>query len=124
MYVFRDDGEIHMWSPTPERWVFQPVATVAEAHGVRFLCPKSYARHRGSKGAHSCFIFFAGSPYAGHNLAGEEVRWNVAGGTTIDDLQLTPSIQEEDEGMPPEHQCNWHGFVGSNGMQPGWAGPC
>ena len=122
MYVFRDsDGEIHMWSPTPEHTVFHPVDTVAEAHGVRFLCPKSWAKNGGPKGTHSCYIFFTGSPYAGRNLAGQEVRWQVVGGSTIDDLQLTPSIQEQDEGMPPERQCNWHGFLGSNGVPPGCA---
>lgn len=122
MWVFRgDDGEIHMWSPTPERTVFHPVGSVAEAHGVRFLCPKSYAKNGGEKGTHSCYIFFAGSPYAGRNSDGQEVRWQVVGGSTIDDLALSPSIQEQDEGMPPEHQCNWHGFVGSNGVPSGSA---
>lgn len=122
MYLFRDsDGDIHMWSPTADRWVFHPVETVAEAHGVRFLCPKSFAKNGGPKGTHSVYIFFAGSPYAGHNKEGQEVRWNVAGGSSLDDLQLTPSIQEQDEGLPLEHQCNWHGFVGSSGVPAGHA---
>lgn len=121
MYVFRSDGEISMWSPRPERMVFHPVESVAQAHGVRFLCPKSFAKNGGPKGTHSVYIFFAGSPYAGRNLAGEEVRWNVAGGTSLDDLQLTPSIQEQDDNMPPEHRCNWHGFVGTSGVPAGEA---
>ncbi len=122
MYLFRgDDGQIDMWSPTPDRWVFHPVETVAQAHGVCFLCPKSYAKNGGPKGTHSVYIFFQGSPYAGRNKAGQEVRWNVAGGSSLDDLQLTPSIQEEDDDMPPEHRCNWHGFVGSSGVPAGEA---
>lgn len=121
MYVFRSDGEICMWSPTADRWVFHHVESVAQAHGVRFLCPKSYAKNNGPKGTHSVYIFFQGSPYAGRNKEGQEVRWNVAGGSSLDDLQLTPSIQEQDEGMPPEHQCNWHGFVGSSGVPAGEA---
>ena len=122
MWVFRgSDGEIHLWSPHPEHTIFRPVETVAEAHGVCFLCPKSFTKNGGEKGTHSCYIFFTGSPYAGHNLAGEEVRWQVVGGSSIDDLQLSPSIQEQDEGMPVERQCNWHGFVGNNGVPTGSA---
>jgi len=122
LYVFRDtDGSIDMWSPTPERTMFKHVNVVAEAHGVRFLCPKSFTKNGGPKGTHSVYIFFEGSPYAGHNKAGQEVRWKVVGGTTVDDLQLTPSIQEQDEGLPPGYQCNWHGFVGSSGVPPGHA---
>ena len=122
LYIFRDvDGSIDMWSPRPERIVFKHVNAVVEAHGVRFLCPKSFAKNGGSKGTHSVYIFFKGSPYSGRNTAGQEVRWEVVGGTTIDDLQLTPSIQEQDEGLPPGHQCNWHGFVGSSGVPPGHA---
>ena len=122
LYVFReDDGSISSWSPQPTSTRFAPVETVAEAHGVRFLCPKSFAKNGGPKGTHSVYIFFEGSPHAGHNSAGKEVRWKVTGGTTLDDLQLSPSIQEQDEGMPPERQCNWHGFVGSSGVLPGHA---
>lgn len=122
LYVFRDAaGEIEMWSPRPERMTFVPVDQVAEAHGVRFLCPKSFAQHGGLRGAHSVYIFFHGSPYAGHNTAGQEVHWKVEGGATLDDLQLSPSIQEQDEELPPEYRCSWHGFVGWSGVPPGSA---
>lgn len=121
-WIFRgDDGEIHMWSPTNERTVFAPVETVAEAHGVRFLCPKSFAKNAGSEGTHSVYVFFAGSPHAGRNSAGQEVRWQVVGGSSIDDLQLTPSILEQDDALPEPHRCGWHGFVGSNGVPAGSA---
>lgn len=122
MFVWRDsNGEARAWSPNPERTVFEPVERVADAHGVRFLCPKSFAKNGGPQGTHSVYIFFQGSPYAGRNLAGQEVRWQVVGGTTIDDLQLAPSIQEQDDELPPEHRCNWHGFVGSQGVPAGHA---
>ena len=121
-FIFRlENGDVHFWSTEPSRWVFRPVATVGEAHGVSFLCPKSYATNGGAKGTHSVYVFFAGSPYAGRNKEGKEVRWNVVSGSTIDDLSLKPSIQEQDEGMPADHQCNWHGFVGSSGVPPGSA---
>src|ERR1700679_700839 len=38
------------------------VPILAEAHGVRFLCPKSFAAHGGKVGAHSVQVYFAGSP--------------------------------------------------------------
>lgn len=122
-FVFRDaeDGSVTMWSPRPERIMFHPVDTVAEAHGVRFLCPKSFAKNGGAKGTHSVYVFFIGSPHAGRYSAGDEVRWNVVGGTTIDDLRLAPSILEQDAGMPSDRQCNWHGFVGSSGVPAGHA---
>lgn len=118
-YVFRDlTGEIEMWSPTPLRDLFAPVETFAAAHGVRFLCPKDFAKNGGAVGTLSVYVWFQGSPvpaHIGHNKKGETVRWN-ASGTGLDDLVLTPSIQEEDEGY-----CGWHGFVGSSGVPPGHA---
>lgn len=115
------DGDIEMWSQEPTRTLFEHVDRVADAHGVSFLCPKSFEKNGGNKGTHSVYIFFKGSPHAGRNTAGEEVLWTVVGGSSIDDLQLSPSILEQDAGMPPQHQCNWHGFIGTSGAQPGHA---
>ena len=124
-WVWRDsDGQIGMWSAVGgknERTVFEHVERVADAHGVRFLCPKSFSKNGGPKGTHSVYIFFTGSPYAGHNSDGKEVRWQVVGGTTLNDLQLSPSILEQDEELSSERRCGWHGFVGSSGVPPGHA---
>jgi hypothetical protein len=98
--------------------IFRRVDSLVEAQGIRFLCPKSFATHGGSVGTHSVQVFFAGSPvplHLGRNKKGEAVRWSVSG-TGLDDLSLTPSIQEEDD------VCKWHGFVGSSGVPPGSAG--
>jgi hypothetical protein len=87
---------------------FAPVKTLAEAHGIRFLCPKSFQKNGGPKGTHSVRIFFVGSPVPPNlftNLAGETVRWGVSG-SNYHDLTLTPSILEQDHGT-----CGWHGFV-------------
>lgn len=124
MYVFRDEaGEPEMWSPGPTRDLFDTVETLAEAHGICFLCPKSFAENGGAQGTHSVYVWFQGSPVPGHigrNLKGETVRW-AASGIGLDDLVLTPSILEEDAGLAPEWRCSWHGFVGSNGVPPGEA---
>ena len=93
------------------------VSALSEAHGIRFICPKSFAVHGGKVGAHSVQIYFAGSPVPAHvgvNKEGNAVRWNVLG-SSLDDLSLSPSIQEQDS------ICGWHGFVGSSGVPPGSA---
>src|SRR5579859_7129661 len=97
--------------------LFVRVAAISEAHGVRFICPKSFATHGGKVGAHSVQVYFVGSPVPkdiGVNKSGQAVRW-TASGTTLDDLSLSPSIQEQD------NICGWHGFVGSGGVPAGSA---
>lgn len=118
-YVFRDDdGNKFMWGPQPERYQFQPVATVAEADHVMFLCPLCFEKNGGPVRTHSVQVTFAGRnvPDAAGTRGkdGKPTRWNVSG-TTIDDLVLTPSIQLNGG-------CDWHGFVGSSGIAPGHAG--
>ena len=98
-------------------FLIEPVPAFAEAHGVRFICPKSFASHGGLVGAHLVQVYFVGSPLPGHigvNAKGDTVRW-AASGTSLDDLSLTPSIQEQD------NVCGWHGFVGSSGVPAGSA---
>ena len=99
------------------RDMFRHVDSLGAAHGISFLCPKSFEANHGPVGTHRCQVFFSGSPVPAHlgkNKSGQLVRWNVSG-TGLDDLSLTPSIQEEDD------ICRWHGFVGSNGVPPGSA---
>ena len=87
--------------------VFHVVPTLAEADGIVFLCPKSYAKNNGPVGTHSVRVYFEGSAVPtriGQNSAGQPVRWKATG-TGLDDLTLTPSILEQD-GI-----CEWHGFV-------------
>ena len=93
------------------------VFTLGDAHGIRFICPKSFASHGGKVGAHSVQVYFAGSPVPadiGVNQKGDAVRWTACG-TSLDDLSLSPTIQEQDS------ICGWHGFVGSSGVPPGSA---
>ena len=78
-----------------------------EAHGVRFLCPKSFLENSGPVGSHQVRVFFEGSPVppdVGTNKAGKMVRWTKTGSGLID-LSLFPSIEEQDD------ICKWHGFV-------------
>lgn len=82
---------------------FIRVEAFAEAHLVKFICPKGHAAGH----PHSVYIAFEGSPVPEHlfkNKDGQTVRWK-ASGSSLDDLTLTPSILEEDNG------CEWHGYV-------------
>jgi hypothetical protein len=97
--------------------MFRRVDMLSQAHGIHFLCPKAFASNSGPVGTHRIQVYFSGSPvppHLGKNKQGETVRWNVSG-SSLDDLSLTPSIQEEDP------TCGWHGFVGSSGVKPGSA---
>lgn len=85
-----------------------PVATLAEADGIRFLCPKAYNENGGPERTHSVEVWFEGSPVPhtrGLSSNGAPARWR-ASGSGLDDLTLTPSILEVDGGF-----CGWHGFV-------------
>jgi hypothetical protein len=98
------DGIMH---PSGIRDVFHHVKTIAEAHGVTFLCPKSFAKNNGPVGTHHVLVWFSGSPVPpeiGRNKDGQTVRWD-ASGTSLENLTLKPSILEQD------NLCGWHGFV-------------
>jgi len=98
---------------------YVPVDTLVEAQGIWFLCPLCFDTNKGSIGTHWVGVGFADRAPPGtfsQNKEGKDSRWSVSG-TGLDDLVLTPSIQ-----LDTEHGCKWHGFVGSSGIPPGWAG--
>jgi hypothetical protein len=79
-----------------------PVETLAEAQGIRFVCPKC----AGGSG-HRCDVSFAGRGVPDHlgsqTDKGAPSRWSVSG-TGFEDLTLQPSIQLIGG-------CNWHGYL-------------
>lgn len=91
------------------RSFFNDVETLADADGIMFLCPKSFAENKGPVGTHSVLVFFEGSRVPldckdlGRDSHGNPARWK-ASGTGLHDLTLTPSILEGGS------DC-WHGFV-------------
>lgn len=109
------DGVLH---PDGIERSYLHVETLAEADGLWYLCPLCFKANGGPVGTHSMKTGFRGlcppGSY-GKNKDGVEVRWDVLPASTgIDDLQLSPSIQIQGG-------CNWHGFIGSNGVPPGEA---
>lgn len=87
-----------------------------EAQGIWFDCPCPKCRS-GEHGM-SVLIGFEGRGAPNDSLSrskdGRPTRWKIIGGAGLDDLQLSPSIQVNGG-------CNWHGFIGSNGVPPGEA---
>lgn len=82
------------------------VETLAEAHGIRFLCPKCFKDHGGAAGTHSVICWFAdrGVPPTMHPLPG---RW-VPSGTGLDDLTF---VGPGAASVLLSGGCGWHGFV-------------
>jgi hypothetical protein len=80
------------------------VERLEDADGIRFACPKCFAANGGLVGTHLVRVSFDGKAYG--------KGWNV-GGSSLDDLTLTPSIQllggVDENGLPIG--CGWHGFV-------------
>jgi hypothetical protein len=94
------------------------VDTLAEAHDIMFLCPLCFQKNGGAKGTHSVLVSFAGRDIpdgCGSVGTNGPSRWTIVGGSSLDDLQLTPSILLGGPG------CGWHGFIGSSGVPPGEA---
>lgn len=78
---------------------FPHAETVAEAHGIHFVCPKC--------GDHSVGVWFADRPVPAELRP--RPRWR-ASGSGYEDLTLAPSINlVDDDGHTVA--CGWHGFV-------------
>lgn len=63
---------------------FREVATLAEADGIRFLCPKCFAANKGSVGTHSIICWSLSVPQDTRPTPG---RWALQG-TGFEDLTL------------------------------------
>jgi hypothetical protein len=84
------------------------VTTVAEAHGVQFLCPACFEKNGGPVGTHLVWVTFRDRAVADHlgsqSSKGGPSRWTVSG-DALESLTLQPSID-----------CGcWHGYV-TNGV--------
>lgn len=83
------------------------VPTLAEAQGIRFLCPQCFRVNAGPRGTHLCSVTFeargAAPSQGSHDTEGRPARWTVSG-SGFDDLSTQPSILLIGG-------CNWHGDI-------------
>jgi hypothetical protein len=91
---------------------FRRVASIDEAHGVVFLCPKCFTANGGKVGTHSviCWSRSRGAPDDIEPLPG---RWAM-NGTGIDDLTLDADVGGNGaRSVLLLGGCSWHGFINS-----------
>jgi hypothetical protein len=91
------------------RQLSQPVESIAEAHGVCFLCPKCFAANGGPEGTHMirCWSRSAGTPDDASPGPG---RWKLVG-TGFTDLTLEADPPSKKHSVLLLGGCKWHGFV-------------
>jgi hypothetical protein len=92
------DGMMH---PDGKRTTLPYVETLAEAHGISFLCPICFHTSH-----HSVICWFEDKvPDSAKPGPG---RWNPVG-TGLDDLTFVPG--KKTQSVQLLGGCNWHGFV-------------
>ena len=70
--------------------VYAHVASIQEADGISFLCPKCFKANGGNVGTHSVLCWFEGR--VPDDLSPKPGRWNPKG-TGFDDLSFVPGLQ-------------------------------
>ena len=83
------------------------VETLAEAHGVSFLCPKCFAANGGPVGTHTVLCWFVGK--VPDEVKPGPGRWTPSG-TGLDDLTFVPSAGRSHSVLLLSG-CGWHGFL-------------
>lgn len=88
---------------------FAPVKRIAKAQGVRFLCPKCFAKKKGPAGVHGiiCWSRSRGIPDDAEPGPG---RWALKG-SCIDDLSLMADPPSKARSVQLDGGCGWHGHV-------------
>lgn len=96
VFVWRIDDRHH-----------REVDTLAEADGLRFMCPKCFADNAGPVGTHLVMCWFVG------RVPDDEMpgpgRWTPIG-TSLDDLTFVPS-EGRSHSVLLTSGCRWHGFI-------------
>lgn len=92
-----------------EHVVHVHVATLAEAMGVQFLCPKCFQANGGNQGTHLviCWSRSRGAPEEATPGPG---RWTLDG-TGFHDLTLNGDPPGNARSVLLTSGCGWHGFV-------------
>jgi hypothetical protein len=85
------------------------VETLAEAQGIRFLCPLCFAGHDDPVGVHSviCWSRSRGVP---DDVSPGPGRWRLDG-TGLHDLTLNADPPSDARSVQLNGGCGWHGHV-------------
>ncbi|MBI2801260.1 MAG: hypothetical protein HYX63_13445 [Gammaproteobacteria bacterium] len=86
-----------------DRYSWNHVDEIADADGVRFLCPRCFTANGGAMGTHGIICW---SPQVPEHLQPGPGRWSLTG-TGIDDLSLIAGSSS----IQLTGGCLWHGFV-------------
>lgn len=97
------DGVMH---PDGIERSFPAVQSLAEAQGIRFLCPKCFQANGGAKGTHSVLCWFEDK--VPDDLAPGPGRWNPTG-SGFEDLSFVPG--KKSNSVLLLGACGWHGFI-------------
>jgi len=89
--------------------IFHFVDRLDEADGVKFLCPKCFAKNGGSVGTHAviCWSRSRGVP---EDVTPGPGRWKMVG-TGLGDLTLDADPPSTARSVFLNGGCGWHGFV-------------
>jgi hypothetical protein len=88
-----------------QREGFVAVASIAEADGLFFLCPKCFEMNGGEVGTHRVLCWFVGK--VPDDVDPKPGRW-IPAGTGIDDITFVGPAAAS---VLLTSGCNWHGFV-------------
>lgn len=103
------DPEFLVFERDGERKFFRTVDTIAQAQGIKFLCPKCFAQNGGPAGTHSviCWSRSRGTPDDVEPLPG---RWTFEG-SGFADLTLNGDPPGGARSVALGGGCDWHGFI-------------
>jgi hypothetical protein len=101
-------------TPGGLRTYLVPTETLAEAHGVSFLCTLCFQANGGSVGTHSVICWFRGR--VPDDVPPGPGRWTPAG-DTLDTLSFVPGDPPLAHSVLLLGGCNWHGFVVNGSAQ-------
>ena len=103
------DGQLYKREVDAGHETWAPVAAVAEADGLSFLCPACLDAHGDDDvGTHSVMCWFVGR--VPDDVSPKPGRWTPAG-STIADITFIPSAGRSVSILLTGDGCKWHGHI-------------
>ena len=103
------DAKFLRYEPRDGQIFMSEVATIDEAQGIKFLCPKCFVTNGGPLGTHSviCWSRSRGVP---DDAGPKPGRWRMEG-TGLIDLTLQADPPNTGRSVQLNGGCAWHGHV-------------